>query len=157
MRGATEARVSSMRVWSHGDSIFSYGRHFTIARHVTQADGKAAVLLTTSGRGNATAKHKLHVWRATFRAQATVWNVSDPSKAPSVADVAEMVAEAADIAKAATRARVYRESRANRASKLLDNAAAFAAAFGLAAPDAAAVAAVRAVVDSVLVPLRAAA
>lgn len=41
----------------NGDSIYSYGHHFLIAKHVTNKDGESAVLFTTSGYSNTTAKH----------------------------------------------------------------------------------------------------
>lgn len=39
------------------DTIYSYGRHFPIARHVTNEAGQKAVLFTTRSYSNTTAKH----------------------------------------------------------------------------------------------------
>lgn len=39
------------------DSIYSYGGHFCIAKHITNDKGENAVLFTTRGYSNSTAKH----------------------------------------------------------------------------------------------------
>lgn len=39
------------------DTIYSYGRHFAIAKHVTNDKGEKAVLFTTASYSNTTAKH----------------------------------------------------------------------------------------------------
>ena len=50
---------SSQHVFIDGDRIYSYGRHFCIARRVN-----GVVLLTTRTYSNSTAKHVGLVWRA---------------------------------------------------------------------------------------------
>ena len=50
---------SSQHVFIDGDCIYSYGRHFCIARRVN-----GVVLLTTRTDSNSTAKHVGLVWRA---------------------------------------------------------------------------------------------
>src|SRR5436190_15215353 len=40
-----------------GDTIYSYGAHFPIARHITNKNGEHAVLMTTRTYSNTTAKH----------------------------------------------------------------------------------------------------
>ena len=50
---------SSLHVFIDGDRIYSYGRHFCIARRVN-----GVVLLTTRTYSNSTAKHVGLVWRA---------------------------------------------------------------------------------------------
>ena len=50
---------SSQHVFIDGDCIYSYGRHFCIARRVN-----GVVLLTTRTYSNSTAKHVGLVWRA---------------------------------------------------------------------------------------------
>lgn len=45
-----------------GDTIYSYGQHFPIARHVTGTRGRAAVLFTTRDYSKTTSKHKGGPW-----------------------------------------------------------------------------------------------
>lgn len=47
-----------------GDTIYSYGYHFQIARHVTNERGEAAVLFNSASDSSMTAQHKQHVRRA---------------------------------------------------------------------------------------------
>lgn len=47
-----------------GDTIYSYGSHFPIAKHVTNSKGETAVLFTTRTYSNTTAKHLYEVSRA---------------------------------------------------------------------------------------------
>lgn len=44
--------------------IFSYGRHFPIARHATTPDGKPCILFTTQGYSVSTSKHLSYTSRA---------------------------------------------------------------------------------------------
>lgn len=47
-----------------GETIYSYGYHFPIAKHVTAPNGERVVLFTTDGHSISTAKHKTIVRRA---------------------------------------------------------------------------------------------
>jgi hypothetical protein len=51
------ARVACGNFYFDGAVIYSYGRHFPIAKHVTNSNGEKAVLFTTSSYSNTTAKH----------------------------------------------------------------------------------------------------
>jgi hypothetical protein len=51
------AKVSGGNFYFHGDTIYSYGSHFPIAKHVTNKKGKRAVIFTTRSYSNTTAKH----------------------------------------------------------------------------------------------------
>lgn len=55
-KAQTNARNSTNNIFFEGDSIYSYGRHFEIARHVTHK-GKSCVFFTTRGYSVTTAKH----------------------------------------------------------------------------------------------------
>jgi len=57
------ARNSQRNFYFEGDTIYSYGAHFPIARRVTR-NGETAVLFTTQGYSSTTAKHKCIVSRA---------------------------------------------------------------------------------------------
>lgn len=50
---------NGFNIFYTGDTIYSYGTHFPIARHV-----KGVVLFTTQSYSTSTAKHKTIVWRA---------------------------------------------------------------------------------------------
>ena len=49
--------AAGFNMWFEGDTIYSYGRHFPIARLVTNEQGEKAVLFTTEVYGTSTAKH----------------------------------------------------------------------------------------------------
>lgn len=59
-----DARNANNSMFFNGDTIFSYGSHFAIAKHVTNDNGETAVLITTRGYSNTTNKHIGHVRRA---------------------------------------------------------------------------------------------
>jgi hypothetical protein len=46
----------------NGSTIYSYGEHFAIAKHIVNEQGQRAVLFTLRGYSNTTAKHINHVW-----------------------------------------------------------------------------------------------
>jgi len=52
-----EARTSTNNFYFYDDSIYSYGSHFRIAKHVRNEAGEAGVLFTTRSYSNTTAKH----------------------------------------------------------------------------------------------------
>ncbi len=58
------ARVQSNNFYFEGNTIFSYGRHFPIAKHVTNKAGEYAILFTEREYSNTTSRHKLHVRRS---------------------------------------------------------------------------------------------
>jgi hypothetical protein len=62
-----EARTTTGNLYFNGDSIFSYGRHFCIARHV-----KGAILFTTRSYSNTTAKH-ISIVRQACRDQKIIY------------------------------------------------------------------------------------
>ncbi len=51
-------RNSQGNLYFNGDTIYSYGSHFPIARHITNKRGQRAVLFTTGSYGNTTSGHK---------------------------------------------------------------------------------------------------
>lgn len=55
----SDARVPGYsNFYFEGASIYSYGRHFCIAKHVTNDNGEHGVLYTDRGYSNTTSKHK---------------------------------------------------------------------------------------------------
>lgn len=61
-----EARNPGNNFYFYGDTIFSYGSHFPIAKHVKDKKGRKAVLFTTRGYSVTTSKH-LHIVRLAAR------------------------------------------------------------------------------------------
>lgn len=68
------ARNPGHNFYFHGDTIYSYGSHFPIARHVTRK-GNRAVLFTTRSYSSTTAGHKCMVEGACRH--LTVFHVAD--------------------------------------------------------------------------------
>jgi hypothetical protein len=128
-----------------GDTIYSYGQHFPIARHVTGTRGRAAVLFTTRDYSKTTSKHKGEVrgaipgrfeWLGNnqFRVTGTeVFFVSDPTAAP-LSLLAEYWPAQIEQAKAAiAQPRIRQATRATRTQELLnliERANTFAEFFG---------------------------
>lgn len=72
--------ASGSNFFFEGDTIYSYGRHFPIARHY-----KGIVLITTGSRSGTTSCHTGLVRRAVCH--LTQFHVADPTKNPSGSDV----------------------------------------------------------------------
>jgi len=49
-------------MYFNGSTIYSYGSHFPIAKHIVNEQGQRAVLFTERDYSNTTAKHKRHVY-----------------------------------------------------------------------------------------------
>lgn len=73
-----DARNHGGNFYFDGDTIYSYGSHFPIARHVTNDKGEAAILFTNRTWGPTTAKHVGQVRRAIPHG-VPVFEVHDPS------------------------------------------------------------------------------
>jgi len=58
------ARNAQGNLYFDGEVIYSYGSHFPIARHITNAKGKPAVLFTEQGYSSTTSGHKSAVHSA---------------------------------------------------------------------------------------------
>ena len=58
------ARNHGGNLFFDGDTIYSYGYHFQIARHVTNERGEAAVIFNSASDSSTTAQHKNDVRRA---------------------------------------------------------------------------------------------
>jgi hypothetical protein len=55
-------RTSTGSLFFNRNTIYSYGDHFAIAKHVTNEQGQRAILFTERDYSNTTAKHKRSVW-----------------------------------------------------------------------------------------------
>lgn len=58
----SEGRGSSM--FFYGDTIYSYGYHYQIAKLVTAPNGQRVCFINSNGYSTSTAKHTRHVWNA---------------------------------------------------------------------------------------------
>lgn len=76
----THSRASGSHFYFEGDTIYSYGSHFPIARHY-----RGAVLFTTHGYSATTARHISITRQACSHLE--VFNVDDPTRDPCKADL----------------------------------------------------------------------
>lgn len=125
-----EARNSTRSLFFNGDTIYSYGRHFPIARHVTDKHGRACVLFTTRDYSVTTSGHKSAV-RCAIPDGLRVFHVQDVTAQPNagVLDGYAMRIESALLK--ATRARLNADWHLRDATELVDEANAFSIAFRL--------------------------
>lgn len=91
-------RATGSHFYFEGDTIYSYGSHFPIARHY-----KGVILFTTQGHSVTTAKHKGYVRSAC--SHLTVFEVSKVMENPSGRDVKEYGKHLEFLATKAARAR----------------------------------------------------
>lgn len=105
-----------------GDTIYSYGHHFPIARHYL-----GCVLLTAQGYSNTTARH-ISITRSACSHLKT-FTVENPLKAPGKADLAAYRERIKDAALAAARAR-NAEFHLNQLEHIVAEANLFSHTFG---------------------------
>lgn len=72
-----EARNANSSIWFEGDTIYSYGRHFPIARWITNNEGERLCLFNDKSYSVTTAKHIGRVHRALGYRNVTY--VDDPT------------------------------------------------------------------------------
>ena len=74
-----ETRGQSLHMFIDGDTIYSYGYHFPIARmtELQDTEGRNIVLFTNKGYSNTTARHKSYVHRYLSSAYYRVIEVND--------------------------------------------------------------------------------
>lgn len=125
----TQAHGRGHSIFFEGDTIYSYGRHFPMARHVDNGRGESCVLLTTRGYSPTTAKHKSYVWQAVHH--LTTFEVDDVTSSDHAANLARF-AELRDehIAKS-KRARLNGEYWLRCATDDINDANDYARFFGL--------------------------
>jgi hypothetical protein len=132
-----EARNSTGSLCFEGPTIFSYGSHFPIARHVTNARGENAVLFTTNRHSITTSGHCSAVASA-IPPNVSVYRVPHvrsgwgelPDHAENVASYIQRISELLGKAK---RARVNRDWHQREALALREQLRGYLAFFGLVA------------------------
>ena len=113
-----------------GDTIYSYGSHFPIARHVTTKRGRA-VLFTTRDYSVTTSGHKWTVLGACKH--LTVFHVQHPTNTDRKAQFAEYRERYLELARKYSRARSNKPWILGSLRDLVDEANRFAQFFGLRA------------------------
>jgi hypothetical protein len=123
-----DARNPQRNFYFEGDTIYSYGRHFPIARFV---DGKRAVLFTTRTYSNTTAGHIHTVRRALHGLNLPVFHIEHPGDKPRSSDVKRDYEQRIDTAmEQAARARLKSVALMEQAQNLAREANEFAEFFG---------------------------
>jgi len=59
-----EARTPNNSFYFYNETIYSYGSHFPIAKHITNSQGQKGILFTTRSYSNTTSKHLHKTWAA---------------------------------------------------------------------------------------------
>ena len=127
-------------MFADGFSIFSYGRHFEIARwtptlaseraRMTQGVPAMCVLLTSEKRSISTSKHTTYVWRA-IPSRAWVFALPSSLWGDHKASLAYFETQALDALGRASRARVNAAWYTQQAETLLTSAERYALAFAV--------------------------
>lgn len=91
-----DARNALGNFYFEGDTIYSYGRHFPIARHVAGVNGRRAILFTTSSYSKTTSRQIGIVRSAIHGNGVEVFDVSNPGNdAPRLMEGAQARIKAA--------------------------------------------------------------
>lgn len=112
-----------------GDTIYSYGSHFPIARHHKTKDGRPCILFTTRGYSSSTSCHMGQV-REAIPPNVVVFHISDVSEKPNVKQLSEYADRIASTSLAATRAKSRQAGLISQLRGLVAEGNAFAEAFG---------------------------
>ena len=145
-RTQDEARNRQGNLYFTGDTIYSYGSHFSIACHVTNDRGERAVLFTTATYSVTTTSHCYAV-RSAIPSAIPVFRVPNvchgrysgseltaDDHAGNLTDYAERI-EKHVITSARARASYTKEWNHEHAVRLRDEAIAYSAFFGLPVPN----------------------
>lgn len=112
-----------------GDTIYSYGGHFPIAR-IVKRNGATAILFTTRSYSSTTNGHTAAV-RGAIRHFAPIFHVQHPTENPTADSLKEYESTVAELLAQAARARSYGPSLYAQAVATIDEANRFSAFFGL--------------------------
>lgn len=116
-------------IFFSGDTIYSYGSHFPIARHHKTKDGRPCILFTTRGYSSSTSCHMGQVSEA-IPPNVAVFHVSDVSAKPNIKQLTEYADRIANTSLAATRAKSRQSELISQLRGLVNEGNAFAEAFG---------------------------
>lgn len=115
-------------IFFDGDTIYSYGRHFPMARVVT-VKGRRVVLFTTRSYSSTTAGHKSEV-RCAIPHDTPIFYVDDVLQKPSRKTLDQYAKRIADQCLVVSRAKSRMDSELATLQKLVDEANLFCETFG---------------------------
>jgi hypothetical protein len=124
------ARNPGHNFYFNGDTIYSYGSHFPVARHVTRK-GNSAVLFTTRSYSATTAGHKCMVEGACRH--LTVFRVADATGSDTRKQFAEYRAQYMALVGKYAKARQRKPEHLDALRRLVEEANNYATFFGLRA------------------------
>lgn len=123
-------RARGHNLYFDGDTIYSYGSHFPIARHISRGK-QSAVLFTTKTYSVSTSKHISYTHRALNGLSLPVFNVQDiRGNAESAVIKADYQSRVKAETETAARSRLHAEMYLERAQNLAQEANECAAFFG---------------------------
>jgi hypothetical protein len=131
----TNKEGHSDNMFIYGDTIFSYGYHFPIARKTDKVDenGNKIVLFTNRDYSKTTARHKSYVWSELYQAGYRVIEC-DISSGRVTAEVLEYLQKQVDelhTKEKRARKEWSRESHHNQAEKITEDMATLRQAYSL--------------------------
>lgn len=126
----SDARNANGSLSFNGKTIYSYGSHFPIARHVENKKGESAILFTTRDYSVTTSGHKSAV-RSAIPRDATVFYVEHPENTPAKSDLEAMEQQAARLVLKSKRSRAYKDLYLIDAQNKLKSAVLIAEFFGI--------------------------
>ena len=129
----SEARSGNGNLYFEGPTIYSYGSHFPIARHITNHRGERAVLFTTQDYSITTSGHKSRAWSACHH--MTVFHVRYVDGGIPPDNLDDYRQRHDECLEKAERARVNRELHERDALRLRAEAEQYAAFFDIEIPD----------------------
>jgi len=132
----SNARNARGNFYFDGDTIYSYGEHFAIARHVTNKSGKKNAVLITTRKYSNTTDEQVHAVRCAIPEGIPVFHVSHPEYDNPAEMVNEFVKQVQALAESAI-ARKMETTRAedvNSAGSVIAECRAFCKFFGLRVP-----------------------
>jgi hypothetical protein len=126
-----DARNAQKNFYFEGDTIYSYGRHFPIARFVKNDRRERAVLFTTRGYSNTTSKH-IHTVRGALRGlNVATFHIERPGDSARSSDIKRDYEQRIDdFMEQAARARLRSEYLMDHAQALATEANQCAEFFG---------------------------
>lgn len=117
-RAQSSARNGTGSFYFEGDTIYSYGPHFPIARIVQNASGSYAVLITTRSYSATSAGHVYTVWGVALRHFQHVFWVEDPMSGDYQADLKSYRERLEELLWKETRARIHKRYYRSRLDSL---------------------------------------
>lgn len=127
------AHSAGRRMFFDGDTIYSYGTHFPIARHVENKKGVKAILFTTRTYSVTTSGH-IGIVRGAISHMENVFRVRNPDATPSADTLAEFGKDIIELLAQARRAKKNKDGYLASAQTTLNKALELAKFFGLRCP-----------------------